>query len=177
MRNKKLYAMAFGAVMIFVVVLAVILYGWFRMLRETNIDDEKKSQTEVVTNFGTENLFEDYENNVTNFGTLLDVVNLDEMAAPLLEADTEALEKELYEYLLRNEMQETECSIIHVMVPEQNENQLFFFCQFSTSEDIVQVVFDREKDVFVTIKSYYSREDILNEIWNGACPPDRDIQE
>lgn len=161
MRNKKLYAMAFGAVMIFVVVLAVILYGWFRMLRETNIDDEKKSQTEVVP----------------NFGTLLDVVNLDEIAAPLLEADTEALEKELYEYLLRNEMQETECSIIHVMVPEQNENQLFFFCQFSTSEDIVQVVFDREKDVFVTIKSYYSREDILNEIWNGACPPDRDIQE
>ena len=74
-------------------------------------------------------------------------------------------------------MQETECSIIHVMVPEQNENQLFFFCQFSTSEDIVQVVFDREKDVFVTIKSYYSREDILDEIWNGACPPDRDIQE
>lgn len=147
------------------------------MLKETSNKDEPESQTEVVPNFGTENILQSSTENVPNFGTSLEVDNIDEMAAPLLKNGTEILEKELSEYVLRNGMAEEKCTIIHVMIPEQNENQMFIFCQFAISEEIVQVVFDREKNVWITLKSYYSREDILNEMWNGDCPSDRDIQE
>ena len=173
-KKEKWYLYFAGGVLMFAIAISLIFYGWFQMLKETNATDENNS--EDVPNFGTE-IGTEKEDVVPNFGTMVCIINLEKMAKPILEEDASCLEDELTSYVCMNNMDEKEASIIHVMVPENNQNQLFFFCQFSSNGEIVQVVFDRKKDVFITLKSYYSVEEIVNEVWNGKCPTDRDTQE
>lgn len=176
-RIKEVSLMIAGCVLCFAILLAVIFCGWFQMIKETSTNADTEVSSEDVPNFGTEIQTEHSEENVANFGTTLNVLNLAEKALPLLDEKSYRLEEELSKYISRNKFEEKECAIIHVMIPDQNDKQLFFFCKFSSSGEIVQVVFDREKDVFITLKSYYTEEEIVSEIWNGACPSDRDIQE
>lgn len=173
-RIKKILLMLVGGALCFVILIAVIFCGWFQMIKEKDSNAEVQS---AVPNFGTQIQTENSEENVPNFGTFFYVLNLDEKAVPLLDEQSYRLEEELSKYVSRNKLEEKGGAIIHVMIPEQNDKQLFFFCKFSSSGEIVQVVFDREKDVFITLKSYYTEEEILSEIWNGACPSDRDMQE
>lgn len=173
-KKEKWYLYFAGGVFAFAVVLSLIFYGWFQMIKETSLMD--KDDSENVPNFGTE-LRTENEGSVPNFGTTVSIVNLDKIAVPILGEKASCLEDEIKDYVLMNDLDEMEASIIHVMIPERNENQMFFFCQLSSCGEIVQIVFDRKKDVFITLKSYYSAEEIVNEIWNGASQKDKDIQE
>lgn len=175
--SKKWHVFFVGEIVVFLLLLAIIFFGWYHMICEISVNTDTESQSESVPNFGTDNQTTKAEENVPNFGTSISVLNMEEKVEPILEEQSVRLQKELTDYVSRNKMDESECTIIHVMIPEQNEKQLFFFCKFSFSGEVVQVVFDREKDVFITLKSYYTEEEIVSEIWNGACPTDRDIQE
>lgn len=122
--KKVLFMLAVGALG-FVTVLAVIFCGWLQMIKEK----DSYAETEVaVPNFGTEIQTEHSEENVPNFGTTLGVSNLDEKVVPLLDEQSYRLEEELSKYISRNKLEEKECTIVHVTIPEQNDKQLFFFC-------------------------------------------------
>lgn len=178
MKGTDRWYIFFGCVAAgFIFLLILIFAGWFLMIKETSVKEDTESSVENVPNFGTEIQTEHFEESVPSFGTSVSLINLQEEATPLLDENAVRLEVELSEYISRNELAEKEGTIIHVVIPEENENQLFFFVRFSTSGEIIQLVFDREKDVCIALKSYYTEEEILNEIWNGVCPSDRDIQE
>ena len=63
------------------------------------------------------------------------------------------------------------------MIPEEKIHQLYFFCRLSSQDEIVLLVFDRETGTITAAKCEYSEEEVLNEVWEGIAPGDRDIQE
>ena len=113
---------------------------------------------------------------VPNFGTEFSITNIEDVAVPMLESKASLLEVKLSEYVKEKSLEVTSGEILHVMIPEDNVNQLYFFCKIS-AEEIVLLVFDRISDTVTAAKCDYSEEEILNEVWEGIAPSDRDIQE
>lgn len=172
LNHKGLYAVIAIGIFIFGVFIFLIGAGFVNMVKEKK-EEARISQNEISSS----ETFSEEETDVTNFGTKIVISNLEEYAVPMLEEKAELLEYELYEYAERNFLEETTGNIFHVMIPEENDSLLFFFCKFSNSNEIVQLVYDTEKEFLIALKSYYTEEEIINEIWNGVCPTDRDMEE
>lgn len=171
--NRKIIYGLTGAVIFALIFIIAILAGVFFYMTKVM----KESNSENVPDFGTEQGTESVIESVPNFGTSVKITNLDEYATPLLEEKASLLEVKLSEYAEVNHMELKESSIIHVMIPEENIHQLYFFCRLSAKDEIVLLIFDRETGAVTATKCEYSEEEILNEVWEGICPSDRDIQE
>lgn len=128
-------------------------------------------------------ILEEYRNEekqvevVPNFGTSVSIINLYEAATPLLDDKATLLEVKLSEYVEDNNWEVKEGRIIHVMVPDENIEQVYFFCKLSIKEEIVLLTYDRVSGTVIAAKCEYSEEEVLNEVWEGISPSDRDIQE
>lgn len=171
--NKKMVYVLVGMAVAGLACMIVIFIGVFCYM--TNLMQNNNS--EAVPNFGTENGTEDTGETESNFDTSVKIINLDEYATPLLEERASLLEVKLSEYVEDYDMEEKESSIIHVMIPEENIEQLYFFCKLSSDEEIVLLTFDRVSGAVTAVKCEYTEEEILNEVWEGISPSDRDIQE
>ncbi len=170
--NKQLVYLIIAGVIIFIICMILVLFGAIFYM----IDYIQNRSSESVPNFGTELESESVIESVPNFGTKVKISNLEEFATPLLKDKDTLLEVKLSEYVTDNNLSQTEGMIIHVMIPEENVNQLYFFCRLS-SEEIVLLVFDRQTNTVTAARCDYSEEEILNEVWEGIAPSDRDIQE
>lgn len=169
---KKIMLLIFLAV-IFLVNLIVISREREEQ-RKTLEAYEKQMETEASEESINEISTED---NVPNFGTSNTIVNLDEYATPLLGNDAKLLENCLVEYFLKNGFEKTTTSIFHVMIPEANAEHLYFFCESVDGQQIVRLTFDcATRNVFAE-ECDYTKEEIIDEIWEGFYPDDRDIQE
>lgn len=172
--RKRMKMILIGSVVGIGIVSLGICVGLYKVISSGG---SANSIQENVPNFGTEDVVDSSTENVPNFGTTVKIKNLDEVATPLLEERSSLLEVKLSEYVLENALDETESEIIHVMIPEENVNQLYFFCKFLDQEEIVVLIYDQTEKTVVSTKCEYTEEEVINEVWEGICPEDRDVQE
>lgn len=115
--------------------------------------------------------------NVPNFGTENIIRNLEEYAYPLLKEYTYLLEESLLEYLTAENLHLQETEIFYVMIPENDENVVYFFLSFDEQNKIVKQEFDMLAKTVTTFACEYTKEEILIEVWEGENPSERDMQE
>lgn len=165
--RKQIYLMISGVIISIASIVLAVLGAVFFLS-----DYMEKNSSESVPKSGTEISMED----TTDFETCVKITNLDEFAVPLLDEKAMFLEAGLSEYAEERGLTPAESTIIHVMIPEENVSQLYFFCRLS-SEKIVLLVFDRQSETVRAVDCDYSEEEIVNEVWEGNAPSDRDFQE
>lgn len=124
--------------------------------------EEEEGITETVFSTSTSNI---------------NIVNFEEQVVPMLGDKANLLVDCLTEYIINEELCVTEAKIFHTTILQNEEMQLSFFCELDGMEDIIQLNYSYEKQIVDAEKSSFSKEEIINEIWNGVEPSIRDIQE
>ena len=165
--------------LIFIFVLDLIYVSFFqrkyilggREFNTLNMMEEDKYNIE-------KNELEEWRKSEKDFSNLkITIKNLEEQAVPILGDKAKLLEEGLEKYLRSEDLNVTQASIFHTTIVQNEEMKLCFFCELDGATDIIQLNYSYEKETVDVEKSNLTKEEIVNEIWNGISPSIRDIQE
>ncbi len=102
------------------------------------------------------------------------ISNLERYAGPLLGGEAGCLDTVLKDFCAEENKSDTGAEIFYVMIPEENENRLYFFVKLHPSEEIVRLIYDHETVAAACQYCEYTEEEIVNETWLGNGPFNRD---
>lgn len=140
---------------------------------EMLIEELKEEKTEL------EALDIDYNESVTQYYKL-DITNREQFIDPLLSAWRVNMYRELYSYGLQYEIEPLVVTNLNIAINPTDEAYTDFYFEWQNEEKTLVVVsYDIKKNVSVINHTYYTKDDIMNEVWlyQEGVPAIRDIEE
>lgn len=156
--DKKIKKKILLAIVLFVLLIVDIIYvGFFRNKSTSN---DKASQTEdetKVETISTESVF----------------VNSDEFITPLVGENVAEIENEICEFYPGINMNSVTFFSVHI--PKSKENTYWFFAEIEGEETPIRISYNYKTDYINIEWSSYTKEEILDEIWDGVIPDVQDM--
>lgn len=150
---------------------SIILLGGLLLLRQQQKEEYvlKKNEKETAGEMETEINQETKTEKVS-------ICNLKEYAGEVMGDNAVLLEQRLGKWKKENKLEVTEGIIFQVLIPDSDTQSINFYLSLNdVKESIVLLSYHPRENIVTASNCQYTKEEILNEIWEDNGPMKRDV--